>query len=216
MDVTDRDDGNAGDGDDEFAVFLDPLDVALGTLVDTVNHAHAIARVVLRRIRAEILHVATGIGRGHEDEGAHLCIVNHPGFAGPGLRIEHEIPVVLVFEVDQPLRRATHEHQRRNQLFLDIRQATALIPFFSMVRYIRLDTFGIKQGFEVDDPVVEYFQGVPVVSFGGGIDDGGCHDAGCISHSPAFRGVERQAEFGLTGLSRTTTVLLSKSRRCNP
>ena len=173
MDVTHCDDSDAGHGYDQFAVFLDALDIPLGTLVDTIGHAYPVADVVLRRIGTEILDIPAGIGGGHEDEGAHLGIVDGPGLVGPGLRVVHEVPVVLQFELHEPVGRAAYEHQRRDQLLLDIGQAAALVGLDGMVRHVRLDAFGLEQGLQVHDPVVEHFEGVPVESFGGWFDQCG-------------------------------------------
>ncbi len=102
MNVTHRDDSDAGHGDDEFAVFFDPLDVAFGALVDAVDDAHAVAGVVLGRICAKVPHVTTGIGRGHEDKGAHLHVANHARLSGLGIRVVHERIVVVALERHQP------------------------------------------------------------------------------------------------------------------
>ena len=167
MDVTHRDHGDAGHGYDQFAVFLDALDIPFGTLVDAVGHAHPVADMVLRRIGTEILDVPTGVSGGHEDEGAHLGITDGPGLVGPGLRVVHEVPVVLRLEMNEPVGCAAHEHQRRDQLLLDISQAAVLVCLDGMVRHVGLDAFGLEQGLQVHDPVVEHLEGVPVESFGG-------------------------------------------------
>ena len=184
MDVTHRDHGDAGHGDDELAVFLDALDVAFGTLVDAVGHAHAVADVVLRRVGAEIPDVPAGIGGGHEDEGAHLGVADGTGLVGPGLGVVHEIPAMLRLEMHEPVGRAAHEHQRRDQLLLDIGQAAALVALDGVVRHVGLDAFRLEQGFQVHDPVVEYLQGVPVESFGGRFDEVLGHKAEDISPTP--------------------------------
>ena len=184
MDVTHRDHGDAGHGYDQFAVFLDALDIPLGTLVDAVGHAHPVADVVFRRVGTEILDVPAGVGGGHEDEGAHLSIADGPGLVGPGLRVVHEVPVVRQFELHEPVGRATDEHQRRNQLLLDIGQAPCVVLLHGVERDIGLDTFAVKQRLEVHDSVVEYLQSVPVESLGGRFDEMLGHKAEDISPTP--------------------------------
>ncbi len=171
MDVAHCDDGDTGHGDDEFAVFFDPLDVAFGTLVDAIDDAHSVAGVVLGRISAEVPHVTTGIGRGHEDEGAHLHVANHARLAGLGIRVVHERIVVVALERHQPRLRAPHEHERRNELHLGIGQVPTLILLDGVVRHVGLDAFRLEQRFEIHHAVVEDLKGVPVESRGGWFDN---------------------------------------------
>ena len=184
MDVTHRYNGDTGHGNDQFAVFLDALDIPLGTFVDSIGHAHPVADVVLRRIGTEILDVPTGVGGGHEDEGAHLGIADGPGLVGPGLRVVHEVPIVLRLEMHEPVGCAAHEHQRRDQLLLDIGQAPCVVLLHGVERDIGLDAFAVKQRLEVHDSVVEYLQGVPVESLGGRFDEMLGHKAEDISPTP--------------------------------
>ena len=184
MDVTHRDHGDAGHGYNQFAVFLDALDIPLGTLVDAVGHAHPVADVVLRRVGTEILDVPAGIGGDHEDEGAHLDIANGTGTVGPGLGVVHEVRIVFMLELHEPLRSTPHEHQRRDQLLLDIGQAPCVVLLHGVERDIGLDTFAVKQRLEVNDSVVEYLQGVPVESLGGRFDEMLGHKAEDISPTP--------------------------------
>ena len=169
MNVTDRDDGDAGDGDDEFAVFLDALDVAFGACVDTAGHAHAVARVVLGRVGAEVLRVAAGVGGGDEDEGAHLVVADGAGLALLGLGVVHEVLVVVVLEADEPLRGAADEEERGDELLLDVLEATGVEFLDGVDGEIALHSRG-QQGLEVDDPVVEHLEGVPVESVRGWFD----------------------------------------------
>ncbi len=111
MDVTDRDDGDAADGNDQLAILLDALDVALGARVDPARHAHTIARVILGRVGTEVLGVATRLGGGDQDEGAHFLVPDGPGGLFLRGRVVHEVLVVVMLEVDEPFRRATHEEQ---------------------------------------------------------------------------------------------------------
>ncbi len=172
MNVTDRDDGDAGDGDDEFAVFLDALDVAFGARVDAAGHAHAVARVVLGRVGAEVLRVAARVRRGDEDEGAHLVIPNGPGDIVSGRILDgvvHEVLVVLVLEVDEPLRGAADEEERGDELLLDVLEAAG-VEFLDGVDGDVTFNSRRQEGFEVDDPVVEHLEGVPVESVRGWFD----------------------------------------------
>lgn len=139
MDVTDRDHGDAGHGDDELAVLLDALDEAFGALVDAVDNAHVVARVVLRRIGAEIFHVASGVRRGHQDEGAHLAVADGTGLVGLSFRVVHEILVVIVFELHQPLLGTAHEEQGRDELLLLVGEAAAIELLDGVDRDIGLD-----------------------------------------------------------------------------
>ena len=171
MDVTDRDDGDAADGHDELAVLLDALDVALGARVDAARHAHAVARVVLRRVGAEVLDAPPGIGRGDEDEGAHLLIADRAGDIVP-VRVlggvVHEVLVVVALESDEPLGVAANEQQRGDQLLLFVRQLAPVVPLDGVYGEVALHAVG-QEGLEEDDPVVEHLEGVPVEAFGRGI-----------------------------------------------
>ena len=151
---------------------------------DWLLRFYPVADVVLRRVGTEILDGPAGIGGGHEDEGTHLCIADGPGLVGPCLRVVHEVPVVRQFELHEPVGRAAYEHQRRDQLLLNIGQAAALVGLDGMVRHVRLDAFGLEQGLQVHDPVVEYLQGVPVESLGGRFDEMLGHKAEDISPTP--------------------------------
>ena len=171
MDVTDRDDGDAADGHDELAVLLDALDETLGTLVDAVDHAHAVARVVLGSVRTEVRGPAAGVRGRNEDEGPHLLVADWTGDVVP-VRVlggvVHEVLVVVALESDEPLGVAAHEHQRGDEGFLLIRQLSPVMPLDGVDGNVALNP-GRQQGFEVDDPVVEHLEGVPVEAFGGGI-----------------------------------------------
>ena len=171
MDVAHSNDGDTSYGDDEFAVFLDPLDVAFGALVDAVDDAHSVAGVVLGRVSAEVPHVSTGIGRGHEDEGAHLSVADYTRFASIGIRVVHEHVIVVALERHQPRLRAPHEHERRDELHLGIGQVPALVLLNGVVRHVGLDAFRLEQGLEIHHAVVEDLKGVPVESRGGWFDN---------------------------------------------
>ena len=183
MNVTDRNNRNAGDGDDEFAVFLDALDVAFGSCVDASDHAHAVARVILRRICPEIHSPAPGVRRGDEDEGAHLVVSDGAGLAGLRVGVVHEVLVVVVFEVDQPLLFAADEHQRGDERFFLIGQLPLLVGLDGVDGDVALESRR-EEGFEVDDPVVEHLEGVPVGAVGGWFDEVG--GGGHFFYSPDF------------------------------
>ena len=146
MDVTHRYNGDTGHGYDEFSVFLDTLDISLGTFVDTIGHADAVAGVLLGRIRTEVPDIASGIGRSDKDERPHLLIGDRTGMVGPGLRIVHKVPVMLSLEILKPFEAAPYEHQRRNQLFLDIGQPSRIELLHGVERDIGFYAFGFKQG----------------------------------------------------------------------
>ena len=186
MDVTDRDDSDAGHGYDEFAVLLDALDVAFGTLVDAVSYAHAVAGAILRRVGAEIFHVPAGTSGSDQDEGPHFLVADRAGLAAPGLRIEHEVCVVFFLEFHEPFFRAAHEKQRGDKLFFDIDQPPAFKLFDGLERDIRLHSLGFKEGFQVHHPVVKHFQRVPVLAFRRWFDQMGRHVAGHFSYSPTL------------------------------
>ena len=161
MDVADGDDGDAGHGDDQLAVFLDAADVAFGAFVDAVDHAHVVARAVLRRVGAEILYVPAGIGGGDQDKGSHLVVPDDAGFVGICFGVVHKVLVVVVFELHEPLFGAAHEHQGRDQLLLHVRELALVVLLHGVDGDIAFDSLGEK-GFEVYHPVVEHFKGVPV------------------------------------------------------
>ena len=217
MDVTNRDDSDAGDGDDEFAVFLDALDVAFGTCVDAAGHAHAVARVVLGRVGAEVLYVAAGVGRGDEDEGSHLFVPDGAGLPLLGLGVVHEVLVVVVLELDEPLRGAADEEERGNELLLDVLEAAGVEFLDGVDGDVALNSRR-QEGFEVDDPVVEHLEGVPVESVGGWFDEV------WVGHGvrrtflllPGLQMLQCRVGFGLAGLARAAAALLSKSQVCNP
>ena len=186
MDVADRDDGDAGHGDDEFAVFLDAFDVAFGAFVDAVGHAHAVARVVLRRVGAEVLHVAARLSGGDEDERAHLLVADGPGRLALGIRVVHEILVVAVLEVHEPFLLAAHEHQRGDQLLLFVDQPPGVQPLHGMDRDIGLDALMLEEGLDMDHPVVENLEGVPMESGRGRVCELKRHGGGYFFHSPAL------------------------------
>ena len=187
MDVAHGHDGDAGHGHDELAVFLDALDVAFGALVDAVDHAHAVARAIFRRVGAEILDVPAGVGRGHQDEGAHLIVADGPGFAALRFCVEHKVLVVFVLELDEPFPGAADKEQRGDQLLLDIGQAAAFVLLDGMHRDIGLGALCFEQGLEIDHAVPEHLQGVPVKAVGGWIDKVERHVRGYYSYSPALR-----------------------------
>ena len=172
VDVTDRDDGDAADGHDELAVLLDALDVALGARVDAARHAHAVARVVLRRVGAEVRGAPPSLCRGDEDEGAHLLVADRAGDVVP-VRVlggvVHEVLVVVALESDEPLGVAAHEHQRGDEGLLGVAQAAVLVGLDGVDGDVALDP-GRQQGLEVDDPVVEHLEGVPAESVRRGFD----------------------------------------------
>ena len=174
MDVTDRDDGDTGDGDDELAVFLDALDVAFGAFVDAVNHAHAVARVVLGRVDAEVLDVTAGVGRGDEDEGSHLVVADDAGnvvsvrvFDG----VVHEVRVVRLLELPEPVFGTADEEERRDELLLDVAELAFVVFFDRVDRDVALNARR-DGGLEVDHAVVEHFECVPVEALGGRFGDG--------------------------------------------
>jgi hypothetical protein len=172
VNVTDRDDGDAADGHDKFAVLLDALDVTLGARVDAAGHAHAVARVVLGRVGAEILDVAAGVGRGDEDEGPHLLVADGTGNVVSVQvldRVVHEVRAVVALEADEPLRGAAHEHQRGDEGLLGVAQAAVLVRFDGVDGDVAFDPCR-QQGLQVDDPVVEHLEGVPVESVRGWFD----------------------------------------------
>ena len=172
MNVTDRDDGDAADGHDEFAVLLDALDVALGTCVDAAGHAHAVARVILRCIRSEIHGSAPGVRRGDEDEGPHLLVADGTGNVVSVRvldRVVHKVRAVVALEADEPLRGAAHEHQRGDEGLLGVAQTAVFTGFDGVHGDVALNSRR-QQGFEVDDPVVEHLEGVPVESVRGWFD----------------------------------------------
>ena len=127
MNVTDRDDGDSGDGDDEFAVFLDALDVTFGAFVDAVDDAYAVACVVFGCIGSKVLDVAAGVGGGDEDEGAHLVVADGAGFAGLRVGVVHKVLVVVVFEVDEPFFAAADEEERGDERFFLVGQSSLLV-----------------------------------------------------------------------------------------
>ena len=181
MDVTDRDDGDAGDGDDELTVFLDALDVAFGALVDAVDHAYAVARVVLRRVGTEVLDVASGVRRGDEDEGSHLVVADGAGdvvsvrvFDG----VVHEVLVVRLLELPEPVFGTADEEDRRDELLLDVAELAFVVFFDRVDRDVGLNARR-DDGLEIDHAVVEHFECVPVEAFGGRF----CK--GHFFHSPA-------------------------------
>ena len=174
MDVTDRDDGDAGDGDDEFAVFLDALDVAFGAFVDAVDYAHTVARVILGRIGAEVFDVTAGVGRGDEDEGSHLVVADDAGnvvsvrvFDG----VVHEVRVVRLLELPEPVFCAANEEERRDELLLDVAELAFVVFFDGVDRDVALDARR-DGGLEVDHAVVEHFECVPVEALGRRFGDG--------------------------------------------
>ena len=169
MDVTDRDDGDAGDGDDEFAVLLDALDVAFRARVDAARHAHAIARVVLGRVGTEVLGIAARLGGGNQDEGAHFLVPDGPGGLFLRGRVVHEVLVVIVLEVDEPLLLAADEHERGDERLFLVGEPSLLVGLHGVEGDVALDP-GRQQGLEVDDPVVEHLEGVPVESVRGWFD----------------------------------------------
>ena len=212
MDVTDRDDGDAGDGDDEFAVFLDALDVAFGAFVDAVDHTHAVARMVLGRVGAEVLDVAAGVGRGDEDEGSHLVVADDAGnvvsvrvFDG----VVHEVRVVRLLKLPEPVFSTADEEERRDELLLDVAELAFVVFFDGVDRDVTLNARR-DGGLEVDHAVVEHFECVPVEALGGRFGDG--H----FFYSPACVKVWCRVGFGLAGSARTAAALLSKSQVCNP
>ena len=174
MDAADRHHGDAGHGDDQLAVLLDALDVALGAFVDAVDHAHAVAGVVFRRVGAEILHVAARVGRGHEDERAHLAVGHRARLAAARLRVVHEHVIVFALELLQPRSLAADEHQRGDQLRLDVAELPLVIRLDGVQRDIALQALG-KEGFEIDHAVVKHLEGVPVETFRGWLDDSWRH-----------------------------------------
>ena len=183
MDVTDRDDGDAGDGDDEFAVFLDALDVAFSTFVDAVDHAYSVARVVLGCIGAEVFDVAAGIGRGDEDEGSHLVVADDAGNVVPVRVFDgvvHKVCVVRLLELPEPVFGAADEEERRDELLLDVAELAFVVFFDGVDRDVTLDARR-DGGLEVDHAVVEHFECVPVEALGGRFGDG--H----FFYSPDFR-----------------------------
>ena len=186
MDVADRDDGDTGHGDDELAVLLDTLDVAFGAFVDAVGHAHAVARVVFRRVGAEILHVAARLGGGDEDERAHLLVADGSGRLALGVRVVHKVLVVALLEIDEPFLLAAHEHQRGDQLLLLVDQPPGVQPFHGVDGDIGLDALVLEEGLDVDHAVVEHLECVPVESFGGWVCELKRHDGGYFFHSPAL------------------------------
>ena len=214
MDVTDRDDGDTGHGDDEFAVLLDALDVAFGAFVDAVGHAHAVARVVFRRVGTEVLDVAACVGGGHQDERAHLRVADGAGGLLPGLRVVHEILVVALLEINQPALLAAHEHQRGDQLLLDVGQAAGLEVLDRVDRDISLHARCFEQGLHVNDAVVEHLERVPAQAFRGGVDKVECHGGVHFFHSPALRRRSAGKSRIWRDRPRAAAVLLSKSRCC--
>ena len=185
MDVTDRDDGDAADGHDEFAVLLDALDVAFGACVDAAGHAHAVARVVLGRVGAEVRGVAAGVGRGDEDEGPHFLVADGPGDIVSVRVLDgvvHEVLVVELLEVDQPALLATDEHQGRDERHFLVGEPPVFVGLDGVDGDVTLDP-GRQQGLEVDDPVVEHLEGVPVESVRGWFDQVGV--GGHFFYSPA-------------------------------
>ena len=183
MNVTDRDDGDAGDGDDEFAVFLDAFDVAFGAFVDAVDDAYAVACVVLGGIGSEVLDVASGVGGGDEDEGAHLVVADGAGFAGLRVGVVHKVLVVVVFEADEPFFAAADEEERGDELLLDVGEAAGVEFLDGVDGDVTLDSRR-EEGFEVDDPVVEHLEGVPVGAVEGWFDEVG--GGGHFFYSPDF------------------------------
>ena len=182
MDVTDRDDGDAADGHDELAVLLDALDVAFGARVDATRHAHAVARVVLGRVGAEVRGVAAGVGRGDEDEGPHLLVADGPGGLFLRGRVVHKVLVVVVLEIDQPLLLAADEHQGRDERHFFVGEPPVFVGLDGVDGDVTLDP-GRQQGLEIDDPVVEHLEGVPVGSVRGWFDQVGV--GGHFFYSPA-------------------------------
>ena len=171
MDVTDRHHGDSGHGDDEFAVLLDALDVPFRPFVDPVDHPHAVAGVVFGCIRPEIPDIASGIGRGHQDERAHLFVPDGPRLAGLRLHIVHKDLIVNPFEIHKPLLGATHEQLRGDELLFDIDQASAVELLDGVQGDIRLHARRFQQGLQIDHPVVEHLEGVPMEAFGRGFDE---------------------------------------------
>lgn len=169
MDVTDRDDRDTGHGDDELAVLLDALDVALRARVDAARHAHAIARVVLGRVCPEVLGIAARLGGGNQDEGAHFLVPDGPGGLLLRGRVVHEVPVVVVLEVDQPPLLAADKHQRGDERLFLVGEPPLLVGLHGVDGDVALDP-SRQQGLEVDDPVVEHLESVPVESVRGWLD----------------------------------------------
>ena len=124
MDVTDRDDGDAGDGDDEFAVFLDAFYYAGGAFVPALSYANKITLGVLRfgfKHLNNLLSVIVLRGCYH-DEYIHLAVAYWSGLAGRSIGVYHELVYVLLLKILQPVHGALHKQQSRHEWFLFVLQ----------------------------------------------------------------------------------------------
>jgi hypothetical protein len=69
-----------------------------------------------------------------------------------------------------------------------------------MQRDIGLLAFLFKQGLEVDHPVVENLEGVPMEAFGRGLDEFRGHGLEYFLHSPAFGETKNRAASRIGGI----------------
>ncbi len=160
-DVGDRDDDDALDGDQQLAVFLDPLDHAFRALEGAFGDADLFARLEVELLGigahqglADEVDVAAVGRRGDQDEHPHLLFGDGGRLGAVCATVDHQLGEVVLLEGLEGVRRGPHEKEGGGQLDWAL---TA-----SLQCHVGLGTFLLGFFLDAEDAVVENADGVPV------------------------------------------------------
>ena len=132
MYVRQCDDGDALDGDEDFAGVADAFDVAFGAFVEAVGDADAVAGAEAGGVAAEVHGVGVGAGDGGGDaEDLHLAVGDATGTLGDQIGVVEHVRVVGALVVEQVLFRAMHEEERGDQGFFHVAELAGFEVFFN-------------------------------------------------------------------------------------